>query len=138
MYLSRSSENIAAVCDDDPQIPSISIRDQAQQTGFSRSTMHRILTKNLHLHAHKVQLIQNMIPADHGRELVNAVLERQHEFANFADRIIFTDGAHYHGFFNRQNCGISDEKNFRVIHGSKCNHQPVNKSSANSQWCSVY
>ncbi|CAH2088163.1 unnamed protein product [Euphydryas editha] len=52
----RSTENVAAVRDDVAQTPSTSIRHRAQQIGVSKSTLQRILTKDLHLHAYKVQL----------------------------------------------------------------------------------
>ncbi|CAH2101376.1 unnamed protein product [Euphydryas editha] len=96
----------------------------------------RILTKDLHLHAYKVQLTQELKPADHGqrREFVNWVLERQHENADFADKIIFSDEAHFHldGFVNRQNCRIWGEENPRVIHEKQMHPQRV------TVWCGFW
>lgn len=132
----RSTENVAAVRDDVAQTPSTSIRHRAQQIGVSKSTMQRILTKDLHLHAYKVQLTQELKPADHGqrREFVNWVLERQHENADFADKIIFSDEAHFHldGFVNRQNCRIWGEENPRVIHEKQMHPQRV------TVWCGFW
>jgi hypothetical protein len=58
--------------------------------------MKRILTKDLHLHAYKIQLTQELKPTDHAhrREIVNWVLENQKVDRNFSKKIIFSDEAH--------------------------------------------
>jgi predicted transcriptional regulator len=40
--------------------PGTSIRHRSQQLDIPRSTMQRILTKDVHLHAYKIQLTQEL------------------------------------------------------------------------------
>jgi DNA-binding IclR family transcriptional regulator len=47
----RSLENIAAVTESVAESPGTSIHRRSQQLDIPRSTMQRILTKGLHLHA---------------------------------------------------------------------------------------
>lgn len=61
----RSKENIAEVSTSVDESPSTSIRHRAQQLNISKCSVQRILTKDLHLHAHKIQLTQQLQPADH-------------------------------------------------------------------------
>ena len=62
------------------------------------------------------------------------VLERQHENADFADKIIFSDEAHFHldGFVNRQNCRIWGAENPRMIHEKQMHPQCV------TVWCGFW
>jgi hypothetical protein len=82
--------------------------------------MQRILTKDLHLHAYKIQLTQEVKPTDHvqHREFVNWVLENQKVDGIFSKKIIFSDEAHFQldGYMNTQNCRIWGAENPRVIH----------------------
>jgi transposase len=72
----RSLENISAVTESVAESPGTSIRRRSQQLDIPRSTMQRILTKDLYLHAYKAQLTQELKPTDHvqRREFVNWVL----------------------------------------------------------------
>ena len=56
----RSAENIAAVREDVAESPNTSIRRRAQQLQLSATTLHRILKKDLSLHAYKIQLSKNL------------------------------------------------------------------------------
>ena len=73
----RSLDNIATVSEKVAESPEVSIRHRSQQLDIPRSTMQRILTKNLHLHAYKIQLMQELKPTDHlqRQEFVNSMLE---------------------------------------------------------------
>jgi transposase len=62
---SRSLDSIAAVSESVAESPGTSIRHRSQQLDFPRSTMQRILTKDLHLHAYKIQQMQELKPTDH-------------------------------------------------------------------------
>jgi hypothetical protein len=75
----RSLDNIATMSENVAASLETSIRHRSQQLEIPRSTMQRILTKDLHLHAYKIQLTQELKPTDHVqcRELVNWVLENQ-------------------------------------------------------------
>ena len=116
----RSLDNIGAVSESDAESPGISIRHHSQQLDIPRSTMHRILTKDLHLHACKNQLTQEFKPTDHVQrlEFVNWVLENQKVDSNFSKKIIFSDEAHFqlYGCVNTKNCPIRGAENPRVIH----------------------
>ena len=47
--------------------PSTSTRRRAQQLHLSRSSLMNIMHKDLHLHAYKVQLAQELKPLDHSK-----------------------------------------------------------------------
>lgn len=132
----RSLENIAVVHESVTENPQTSIRRRSQQLDISRSTLHRILTKDLHMHAYKMQLLQELKPQDHGqrREFVNWVLENQQEDDDFSKSIIFSDEAHFqlNGYVNTQNCRIWGEENPRVIHEKPLHAERV------TVWCGFW
>ena len=74
----RSKLNIAAVSASVDESPSTSIRHRAQQLNISRCSVQRILTKDLHLHAYKIQLTQELHPEYHAqhRTFSNWILEQ--------------------------------------------------------------
>lgn len=73
----RSAENVQRVRDSVAEDARSSIRRRSQQLDIRRSTLQRIVTKDLQLHAYKIQLIQALKPLDHGRRRTfsNWVLE---------------------------------------------------------------
>ena len=109
-HTGRSLENIAAVTESVAESPGTSIRRRSQKLNIPRSTMQQILTKDLHLHAYKIQLTQELRPTDRvqGREFVNWVLENQKVDGNFSKKIVVRDEAHFQldGCVNTQNCWI--------------------------------
>jgi hypothetical protein len=115
-----SLNNIAAVSESVAESPGTSLRHHSQQLDVPRSTMQRILMKDLHLHAYKIQLTQELKRTDHVqcREFVNWVLENQNVGGNFSKKIIFSDEANFQldGYVNTQNCWIWGVENPRVIH----------------------
>ena len=115
----RSKVNIAAVSASVNESPSTSIRHRAQQLNISRCSVQRILTKDLHLHAYKIQLTQELHPEDHAqrRTFSNWILEQQQIDCDFSKKIIFTDEAHFQlgGYVNKQNCRIWGTENPQVI-----------------------
>ncbi|KZC14885.1 hypothetical protein WN55_07749, partial [Dufourea novaeangliae] len=115
-----------------------------QELDISRSSLQRILTKDLHLHAYKVQLTQELKPTDHAkpREFVEWIMEQQQVDAEFSNKIIFSDEAHFHldDFVNRQNCRIwgSEFSGFpRVIVETQMLFRKCGSSGNNSYWCSL-
>jgi hypothetical protein len=64
-HTDRSLDNIAAVSESAAESPGTSIHHRSQQLDIPRSTMQRILTKDLHLHVYKIQLTQELKPTDH-------------------------------------------------------------------------
>jgi transposase len=65
----RSLDNIAPVTESVAESPGTSIRHRSQQLDIPRSTTQRILTKDLHLRAYKIQLPQELKPTDHCCEI---------------------------------------------------------------------
>lgn len=60
----RSVQNIAAVSESVTINPKTSICHRAQQLNISRATVQQILMKDLHLHAYKIQLTQELLAGD--------------------------------------------------------------------------
>jgi hypothetical protein len=113
-----------------------SLRHRSEQLVVPRSTMQGIVTKELHLHAYKIQLTQELKPTDHvqRREFVNWVLENRNVNGNFSKKIIFSDEAHFQldGYVNTQNCRIWGAENPRVIH-----EEPMHAQRA-TVWCGFW
>ena len=60
----RSAENITIASESVAEDPNVSIPCRSQQLGLS-GTLWRILNLDLNLHQYKVQLTQQLKPADH-------------------------------------------------------------------------
>ena len=58
--IARTAENIAADLDSVAEEPSTSTHRRAQQMHLSRSSLMNIMHKDLHLHAYKVQLTEEL------------------------------------------------------------------------------
>lgn len=115
----RSDANIAAVQQSVENEPGTSTRRRSQQLGITRGTLRNILHKDLHLHAYKVQLVQELKPADHclRRTFVNWLFEKLNENNAFFNKIIFSDEAHFQlgGYVNKQNCRIWGSQNPQTV-----------------------
>lgn len=61
----RSADNIAAVAENVRRQPRTSYRRRGLEMGISRSSMQRILRKDLGLWPYKVQLVQQLKARDH-------------------------------------------------------------------------
>ena len=81
----RSSENVAAVAESVREIPGTSIRHRSQELNISRTSLQRILRKDLHLQAYKIQLCQEFQPLDHlqRRTFVNWALQKKTDDDDF-------------------------------------------------------
>jgi len=101
---SRTVENVESVNLSVHDNPNLSIRKRASALNVHRSTVHRILHKDLKMHPYKIQLVQELKPQDANQRLdfVNLAIERFSTFTN----ILFSDEAHFHlnGNVNKQNC----------------------------------
>ncbi|CAH0550852.1 unnamed protein product [Brassicogethes aeneus] len=84
----RSAENIAAVSESVEQDPNLSIPRRSQQLGLSTMTTWRILRKDLSLKPYKVQLVQELKPADHYVRQTMDLLQTK-----FPDRVISRNSA---------------------------------------------
>lgn len=91
----RSAENIAAVRENVAENPGTSIRHRAQELNLSATTLHRILRKDLSLHAYKIQLTQELKHADHlkRRTFADWMHEQRQINEDFSQKIIFSDEA---------------------------------------------
>lgn len=129
----RSVENIAMVNESVTESPKTSIRHRSQQLAISRSSLQRILTNDLRLHAYKIQLTQELKPRDHHhrRIFANWILEQTEFDDEFCKRIIFSDEAHFHlgVYVNKQNCRIWGRENPREI-----NEKPMHPLRV-TVWC---
>lgn len=110
----RSIENIAAVADSVAEDRNESIRHRSQQLGLSYGTTWAILRKDLGLKAYKIQLVQELKPADLPlrHRFSQWALEKLDEDPLFSTKILFSDEAHFwlHGYVNKQNCRIWGEE----------------------------
>jgi len=106
----RSTENIAAVAQSVLEQPSTSTRHRSQNLNISRTSLRRILNKDLGMKPYKVQLVQELKPHDHPMRFRFAQWAelRLVEDEHFYRKIIFSDEAHFHlgGYVNKQNCHI--------------------------------
>jgi len=120
----RSVENIAAVAESVNDNPSTSTRHRAQELDISRTSLQRILTKDLRLRPYKIQLVRQLKPHDHTMRFRFAewAQERLVEDDHFYRKIVFSDEVHFHlvGYVHKQNCRIWGSENphvvFYVIH----------------------
>lgn len=135
-FPARSTENIAAVSDSVHERPSTSIRHRSQELNLSRSTLHRILRKDLAFKPYKVQLVHRLKPIDHPSRLrfANWAEDRLEDDPEFYRKIIFSDEAHFHlgGYVNKQNCRIWGSENPHVIEEKPMYSQRV------TVWCGFW
>ena len=88
-------ENIERVRQAFQRSPMKSIRTAARQLELPRSTVHKVLHKNLRLYAYKVQMLQALQPNDMPRRKEFAVnmLQRISDDEAFLKRACFNDAA---------------------------------------------
>lgn len=85
----RKIENIASVRES-----VASIRHHGQDLNITRSTVQRILAKDLHLH--KLQLVQEIKPRNHEHcGYADWISEQNQINADFFKKNIFSDGGHF-------------------------------------------
>lgn len=96
--------------------PQQSTRKRSQALNIKRTTLRRILKRDLHLKAYKIQLVQELKPQDANNRLnfANQMLDRFDHFHN----IMFSDEANFHlnGHVNKQNCRFWSETNPKRLH----------------------
>ena len=110
-----SEENIERVRQAFQRSPMKSIRTAARQLELPRSTVHKVLHKNLRLYAYKVQMLQALQPNGMPRRKEFAVnmLERISKDEAFLKRVCFSDEATFHvsGNLNKHNIRIWGSEN---------------------------
>jgi len=88
----RSTENIAAIAQSALEQPSTSTRHRSQNLNISRTSLKRILNKDLGMKPYKVQLVQELKPHDHPMRFRFAQWEqRLVEDEHFYRKIIFSE-----------------------------------------------
>lgn len=97
--------NIARVAESAAENGGLSISRRSQELGISQASLHRILHKNLNLRAYKLQLPQQLKPADYAlrrttAELMLEMHEKDHIFFKLSDEANF----HIAGYVNKQIC----------------------------------
>ena len=122
--IDRSLEKIAAVNESVAKTPKTSIGHLPQQLPIARSTKRRILTNDFHLHAHKMQLTQELKPANHGkrRQFVQWVMDQSEVNANFSKKVIFSE-----------NCAFPSEKKIIEFGDQKILMQSMRKNCTHNE-----
>ena len=96
----RTPANIASVVHSVEKNPGLSIPRRSLELDISQTTLHRILHKDLCLKAYKVQLTQELKPADHKkclcRVFANWVLEMHENEPEFHRKIIMSKEAYFY------------------------------------------
>lgn len=107
---STSAENVDRVRAAFERSPGKSVRTAARQLQLPRSTVHKVLHKQLRLYAYKVQLVHALQPDDAPRraEFAADMLQRIDDDDRFLKRVLFSDEATFHvsGVLNRHNVRI--------------------------------
>ena len=105
-----SEENIERVRQAFQCSPMKSIRTAARQLELPRSTVHKVVHKNLRFYAYKIQMLQALQPNDVPRrkEFAVKILQRISEDEAFLKRVCFSDEATFHvsGKLNKHNVRI--------------------------------
>ena len=93
-----SEENIERVRQAFQRSPMNSIRTAGEQLEIPRSTMHKVLHKNLRLYAYKVQMLKALQPNDmpKQKEFAANMLQRISEDKAFLKLVCFSDEATFH------------------------------------------
>jgi len=97
---------------------SISTRHRSQNLNISRTSLRRILNKDLGMKSYKVQLVQELKPHDHPMHFrFTQWAEQRLVEDDFYRKIIFSDEAHFHlgGYVNKQNYRIWRSENLHVV-----------------------
>ena len=132
----RCAENITIVSESVDEDPNMSIPSRSQELGLPYGILWRILLLDLHLHPYKLQLMQQLKPAEQSqyRRYIEWVLEQQALDGNFSNKICFSDEAHFTlgGYVNKQNCHVWGSENPQVIEKMPLHLEKV------TVWCALW
>ena len=107
---SVSDASVDAVHDAFQHSPRKSVCCASNELQMPRSTVHKVLHKRLHLHAYKLQVVQELKPNDKPQRAAFAteILNRIDEDNDYLKHIVFSDEATFHtcGKVNRHNVRI--------------------------------
>ena len=95
--------------------PSTSIRQVAQQVPVCKTSVHKVVRKNLKLYPYKIQMLQSLEHPDYEKResFARTVLDLINTDATFLQRVCFTDEATFHvsGNVNRHNVRVWGREN---------------------------
>lgn len=124
-------QRVAASVTEDNQT---STRKRAMQLGLSRSSLQRILKKDLKMFPYKVQVAQHLQFQDYQKrkEFAFTFLRLTNDEA-FLSHLIMSDEAHFHlgGYVNKQNYRFWGVENPKIIHTQLSHPQKV------TVWCGI-
>ena len=130
-----SEEDIERIRQTFSRSPTKSIRTASVQLQVPRSTIHKVLHKNLRLYAYKIQLLQELKPDDKPKrkEFAVNILEKMEEDGHFLNRICFSDEATFHvsGKLNKHNARIWGSENPHITREIERDSPKVNV------WCGL-
>lgn len=120
---SRTEQNIDTVAQSIRENPTQSTRKRSSALNVSRTSLQRILKKDLLMHPYKIQLVQELKETD-AIQRVNYANEMFNRFTSF-NNIMFSDEAHFHinGHVSKQNCRYWSPINPKLKH-QKPLHSP--------------
>lgn len=113
--------------------PGRSVRKQAQALQMKRTSLRRIIKRELHFHPYKLAIVQQLQPNDY-RQRSSFALEMLSLFEVNEDMVLLmSDEAHFHlnGYVNRQNCRYYAAENPQRLH-----ERPLHSPKV-TVWCAV-
>lgn len=106
--------------------PALSVRRISENTGVARTTVHRILRREL-LHPFHIQRVQALLPEDYPKrvQFCREMLRRSRENPQYFNSILWTDEANFRrtGVFNIHNMHYWAVENPRIIRDHHFQHQ---------------
>ena len=100
-------------------LPQISVRQAAQHLPLSKTTIHKLVRKEIKLYPYKIQTVHALREGDYERreEFARTMLGKIETDAHFLDSICFSDESTFHtsGLVHRHNVRIWGKENPRVI-----------------------
>ena len=129
----RTPENIELVRAEVERDPNCSVRKHACATEISRSSIHRILREDLHLHAYKLCIVQELKESDSFVRRA-ACIDFQQRLPR-DELIFFRDEAHFElsGSVNKQNMRYWSNSNPEELHSRPLNDQRLTVRCALSE-----
>lgn len=100
--------------------PTKSLRKLKQEVGLSYGTCQKILKKDLHLYPYKMQVYQELLPADYNRRLLYCqwFMQRLMNNDELLNVTFYSDEAWFHlsGYVNSQNMRLWSADNPHIFH----------------------
>lgn len=116
----RTENNIEKVREALTRSPGRSARRHSQALKIPRTTLRRIISEDLNMHPYKIQLTQELLPADRPKRLEFCVrmLDMLDQKLIDLEDVFFSDEAHFHlnGHVNKQNMRYYGTENPRITH----------------------